>query len=51
MSNFIDSWVEAARFGYDAQRVIGLGGAVIGIGVGLWGAARRRPQPADSADC
>ena len=24
MSNFIDSWVEAARFGYDAQRVIGL---------------------------
>lgn len=23
-----------------AQRVIGLGGAVIGIGVGLWGAAR-----------
>lgn len=27
-----------------AQRVIGLGGAVIGIGVGLWGAARRRPS-------
>jgi len=25
-----------------AQRVIGLGGAVIGIGVGLWGATRRR---------
>ncbi|WP_407686728.1 DUF4267 domain-containing protein [Mycobacterium sp. HUMS_1102779] len=25
-----------------AQRVIGLGGAVIGVGVGLWGAARRR---------
>lgn len=24
MSNFIDSWIEAARFGYDAQRVIGL---------------------------
>jgi len=24
-----------------AQRVIGLGGAVIGVGVGLWGAARR----------
>jgi hypothetical protein len=22
--NFMDSWVEAARFGYDAQRVIGL---------------------------
>jgi hypothetical protein len=33
-----------------AQRVIGLGGAVIGIGVSLWGAARRRPQPADSAE-
>src|SRR3981081_4550270 len=29
---------------------VGLGGAVIGIGVGLWGAARRRPQPADSAE-
>ncbi len=27
-----------------SQRVIGLGGAVIGIGVGLWGAARRRPS-------
>ena len=25
-----------------SQRVIGLGGAVIGIGVGLWGATRRR---------
>lgn len=24
-----------------AQRLIGLGGAVLGIGVGLWGAARR----------
>ncbi|GAB7143658.1 DUF4267 domain-containing protein [Mycobacterium riyadhense] len=24
------------------QRIIGVGGAVIGIGVGLWGAARRR---------
>lgn len=24
-----------------SQRVIGLGGAVVGIGVGLWGAARR----------
>ena len=24
-----------------SQRIIGLGGAVIGIGVGLWGAARR----------
>jgi hypothetical protein len=25
-----------------SQRVIGLGGAVVGIGVGLWGATRRR---------
>jgi len=25
-----------------SQRVIGLGGAVIGIGVGLWGATRQR---------
>ncbi|BBX99731.1 DUF4267 domain-containing protein [Mycobacterium seoulense] len=24
-----------------SQRIVGLGGAVIGIGVGLWGAARR----------
>jgi hypothetical protein len=24
------------------QQIIGLGGAVVGIGVGLWGAARRR---------
>jgi len=24
VGNFIDSWLEAARFGYDAQRVIGL---------------------------
>lgn len=29
------------------QQVIGLGGAVVGIGVGLWGATRRRPS-ADS---
>lgn len=27
-----------------SQRVIGLGGAVVGIGVGLWGATRRRPR-------
>ena len=26
-----------------SQRVIGLGGAVVGIGVGLWGATRRTP--------
>jgi hypothetical protein len=25
-----------------SQQVIGLGGAVVGIGIGLWGAARRR---------
>ncbi|MGE2727100.1 DUF4267 domain-containing protein [Mycolicibacterium pulveris] len=32
-----------------SQRALGLGGAVIGIGVGLWGATRRRPQsPHDS---
>lgn len=29
-----------------SQQVIGLGGAVVGIGVGLWGATRRRPKPA-----
>ena len=27
-----------------SQRVIGLGGAVVGIGVGLWGATRRTPR-------
>jgi Domain of unknown function (DUF4267) len=27
-----------------SQRLIGLGGAVVGIGVGLWGATRRRPR-------
>jgi hypothetical protein len=27
-----------------SQVVIGLGGAVVGIGVGLWGAARRTPR-------
>jgi hypothetical protein len=26
-----------------SQRLIGLGGAVVGIGVGLWGATRPRP--------
>jgi hypothetical protein len=26
-----------------AQRAIGLGGAAVGVGVGLWGAVRRRP--------
>ncbi|BBX97738.1 DUF4267 domain-containing protein [Mycobacterium lacus] len=29
-----------------AQRIVGLGGAVVGIGVGLWGAARRTPGEA-----
>ena len=28
------------------QQIIGLGGAAVGIGVGLWGATRRRPKPA-----
>lgn len=32
-----------------AQRVIGLGGAAIGIGVGLWGAARGRRGARDAA--
>ncbi|CAA0120867.1 Uncharacterised protein [Mycolicibacterium vanbaalenii] len=33
------------------QQLIGLGGAVVGIGVGLWGATRRRPaQPSVGAD-
>ncbi len=26
------------------QRIIGLGGAVVGVGVGLWGALRPRPN-------
>ncbi len=26
------------------QRLVGLGGAVVGIGVGLWGATRRTPR-------
>lgn len=30
-----------------SQRIIGLGGAVVGIGVGLWGALRRPPRTAD----
>lgn len=29
-----------------SQQVIGLGGAIVGIGVGLWGATRRRREPA-----
>ena len=27
-----------------SQQMIGLGGAVVGIGVGLWGATRRQPR-------
>jgi hypothetical protein len=27
-----------------SQRIMGLGGAVVGIGVGLWGATRRRRE-------
>ena len=30
-----------------SQRIIGLGGAVVGIGVGLWGAVRRPPRAGD----
>lgn len=30
-----------------SQQVIGLGGAVVGIGVGLWGATRRRERATD----
>src|SRR6267154_5760644 len=32
-----------------SQQIIGLGGAVVGIGVGLWGATRRRGRPGPSA--
>jgi hypothetical protein len=32
-----------------SQQIVGLGGAVVGIGVGLWGATRRRPKPAAAA--
>jgi hypothetical protein len=31
------------------QQIIGLGGAVVGIGVGLWGATRRRKPAAEVA--
>jgi hypothetical protein len=27
-----------------SQQLIGLGGAIVGIGIGLWGATRRRPR-------
>ena len=32
-----------------SQQIIGLGGAVVGIAVGLWGATRRRELPGPSA--
>ena len=32
-----------------SQRLIGLGGAVVGIGIGLWGATRRRTRPGETA--
>ena len=32
-----------------SQQIIGLGGAVVGIGVGLWGATRRRDRTGQSA--
>jgi hypothetical protein len=28
-----------------SEQLVGLGGAVVGIGVGLWGATRRRTTP------
>jgi hypothetical protein len=31
-----------------SQQIIGLGGAVVGVGVGLWGALRRRRTPQES---
>ncbi|OBG26617.1 DUF4267 domain-containing protein [Mycobacterium sp. E3198] len=31
-----------------SQRLIGLGGAVVGVGVGLWGATRRTPRGENS---
>ena len=33
-----------------SQQMVGLGGTVIGIGVGLWGATRRRRQSAPRPD-
>lgn len=32
-----------------SQRIIGLGGAAVGIGVGLWGATRKVPQAGKTA--
>ncbi len=33
-----------------SQRLIGLGGAAVGIGVGLWGATRKAPQSGQAED-
>jgi hypothetical protein len=33
-----------------SQRLIGLGGAIVGIGVGLWGATRRRTPTGETVD-
>jgi hypothetical protein len=33
-----------------SQRMVGLGGAVVGIGVGLWGATRRKPRTGGEPD-
>jgi len=33
-----------------SQKLIGVGGAVVGVGVGLWGATRRTTRAVDSAD-
>ena len=33
-----------------SQKAIGMGGAIVGIGVGLWGSTRRRPAPAASTE-
>jgi hypothetical protein len=33
-----------------SEQLIGLGGAVVGIGVGLWGATRRRTTPAAAGE-
>ncbi|PZO68708.1 MAG: hypothetical protein DI640_15735 [Sphingomonas taxi] len=32
-----------------SQKLIGLGGAVVGIGVGVWGSALRRPKKSEPA--
>jgi hypothetical protein len=33
-----------------SQQLLGLGGAVIGVGAGLWGAARRTTRTGESPD-